>query len=130
VPTFFISHSLADAETAQTVRHALTEELHLEFVEPGPPEDGLALSIESQIQDSDALIAIVSDEKSLWVERDIDLAERLGVPVVPVVVGSAKLPGKLAPSEAIRLDKPGLTSRLAKSLETALSRKHVIAASA
>jgi hypothetical protein len=127
VPTFFISHSLADADTAQTVRQALTEDLHLEFVEPEPPEAGLSLSVESQIQDSDALIAIVSDEKSLWVERDIDLAQRLGVPVVPVVVGSAKLPGKLVASEVIRLDKLGKMSKLAESLEEALSRKHLIA---
>jgi hypothetical protein len=126
VPTFFISHSLADADTAQTVRQALTEDLHLDFVEPEPPEAGLALSVENQIQDSDALIAIVSDEKSLWVERDIDMAERLGVPVVPVVVGSAKLPGRLAAAQMIRLDELGPGSKLAQSLEAALSGKHLI----
>lgn len=123
VPTLFISHSLVDAEAAQTVRHALVDELRLKFVEP-EPEPGLGISIESQIQDSDALIAIVSDEKSLWVERDIDTAEKLGVPVVPIVVGSLeRLPGHLAAREVIRLDEVGL----AKSLQAALSREHVIA---
>ena len=127
VPTLFFSHSLADADTAQAVRQALTEGLQLKFVEPEPLEAGLSLSVENQIQDSDALIAIVSSEKSLWVERDIDLAERLGVPVVPVLVGSAKLSGKLAAIQAIRLDTYDLTSKLAESLKAALSRNRIIA---
>jgi hypothetical protein len=123
VPTLFISHSLVDAEAAQTVRHALTDELRLKFVEP-EPEPGLGISIESQIQDSDALIAIFSDERSLWVERDIDTAEKLGVPIVPVVVGSfQKLPGHLAARSVIRLDEVSLAS----SLKAALRREHVIA---
>jgi hypothetical protein len=127
VPTVFISHSLADAEAAETVRQTLENDLHLEFVEAKPAQPGLPLSVEDLIQESDALIAIVSDRESLWVQREIDMAEKLHVPVVSVVVGSAKLPGSLSSRQFIRLDEAGRGPQFAKSLEEALSLSHVLA---
>ncbi|HYU35902.1 MAG TPA: pYEATS domain-containing protein [Thermoanaerobaculia bacterium] len=127
LPTFFISHSLADTGTAEAVRQALENDLHLEFVEPTSAEPGLPLSVENLIQDSDALIAIVSDKESLWVQREIDMAEKLHVPVVSIVVGSAELPANLSSRQVIRLDEVGQGPRFAKSLEEALSLSHVLA---
>lgn len=122
VPTLFISHSLADAEFAETIRRTLKHDEHLDFAEPTPATPGLPLSVEDLIEDSDALIAIVSDKTGQWVERDIELAERLGVPVVPVVIGTAKLPAKLKSVQVISLDEIG-EGNLARSLETAFSQK-------
>jgi len=126
VPTLFISHSLADAEAAETVRQALENDLHLEFVEPKAAEPGMPLSVENLIQDSDALIAIVSDRESLWVQREIDMAEKLHVPVVSVIVGSAKLPDNLSSRQVIRLDEIGQGPQFARSLEKALSLSDVL----
>jgi len=126
VPTLFISHSLADAEAAERVRQTLEHDLHLDYVEPTPPEPGLPLSVENLIQDSDALIAIVSDKESLWVQREIDMAEKLHVPVVPVIVGSAEIPASLSSRQVIRLADVGQERQFAESLGKALSLNHVL----
>jgi TIR domain/YEATS family len=97
-PSVFVSHSVADNNVARELEDALKAQgievcTAEQTMDPG---DEWAGSIERQLEKADAVVALVSDPHSSFVEQEALTALDLGRYVLPVTVKGATLQGKLS----------------------------------
>jgi hypothetical protein len=97
-PSVFLSYSIADTEIVDALRQALTNggldvRTAQQSVDAG---EAFPLQIAQQLEEVDAVVAVLSNPQSHFVEREAQLARQRGQYVVPVVIGDAKVDSKLS----------------------------------
>lgn len=107
-PSVFVSYSIADSEVVRVLRDSLVNQgidvqTADETVEGEGGEEFLP-QIDRQLQNADAVVALVSDPPSRFVEQEALSAHSKGRYVLPVVLGGATVHGKL--SELARFELP------------------------
>lgn len=102
----FLSAGSADAEVADGLRSSLAERGVEVWSEVDLPSgEAWGLEIERAIAESDAVVAVTSDVRSTWVEREVGVALNQKARVIPVVVGEdAVVPSSLDSLAQIRVD--------------------------
>jgi hypothetical protein len=127
LPTIFVTSSMADARAAKEIRQSLQKEMS--FVDPSQLEleRDVPCSLDTLVEGSDALVAVVSEGVSPWQVQEIRLARKHGVPVIPVLLGEASFPEELGSAQPIRLEVGGANEKasleeLANAIKTRLGR--------
>jgi hypothetical protein len=105
-PSVFLSYSVADSETVNVLCDALAKQgIDVRTAEQSVEAGGDFLpQIDRQLQEADAVVALVSEPPSRFVEQEALTAYKKGRYVIPVVLGGAKVYGKL--SELGRFELP------------------------
>jgi hypothetical protein len=116
-PKVFVSHSLTD----NAIVHELRKALQMQGLEVCTGQSiGAGMDWELEIRDflrsADAVLPVVSDPPSDFVESEAQLAISAGRIVLPVVLGDAKLPPSLLKLSHFRLSEPRNVGGLADSV--------------
>lgn len=125
-PVVFVSHSAADQQFAKKLREALNEH-DVIVLTPDDFEAGLPLeaSLEAALEGSDALLVIESEHPSPWVEHEVALAERIDLPIMPVITSEkVLLPPTLRRVQAVKMQGLGAdeTASVAAAIREALGK--------
>lgn len=118
----FLSAGSADSAVASQLRGSLIDQgvevWSDEDIEPG----GLwNIEIEKALDSSDAVVAVVSDIPSKWMEREVDAATQRGTLVIPVVVGADPvLPAGLRETAQLRVSDLESVQDAARSIADAI----------
>lgn len=108
----FVSHSRADSDVARKLADTLRAEgvdaWVDAYVTPGARWQDV---IRRQLDAADAFVLLISPEPSAWTRFELsEVLKRAWADgskiVLPVLIGSADLPGYLRDQDAIRVDKP------------------------
>jgi hypothetical protein len=105
-PVVFLSYSVADAEIVRPLSDALVKQ-GIDVRTAGQSADtflDVVPSSQRELEGADAVVAILSDPPSRWVEQEALAAHSKGRYVLPVLVGGAKAHGAL--SSVARFELP------------------------
>ena len=97
-PSVFLSFSVADGEVIDKLRNALNSAgIEVKTAEESVEAAGDVFpQIDRQMQEADAVVALVSEPASRWVEQEALTAHKNGRYVIPVVLGGAKVNAQLS----------------------------------
>jgi hypothetical protein len=118
----FLVSSVADRVVVSSLREALERE-GFELATEGDLAPGLPwdVSMPQALRSSDAVIAIVSDLTSPYVESAINLARSLNVPILPVRVGlGSDMPEALRDIQPVRVKESPEIPRFAEQIISGL----------
>jgi transcription initiation factor IIF auxiliary subunit len=117
-PSVFLSYSITDTEVATELTKALaTHGVEVRTAEQSADAgEELMSQIERQLQEADAVVALVSDPPSRWVEQEALAAHRKGRFVLPVLLGGAQAFGGLSELARLELPNPGHVQGLARHI--------------
>jgi len=119
----FLSSSVADSLIARELAENLREKkIFVDDIANLPAGDSWELAIRDQLKSSNAVVALISDNTSGWVSKEIEVAESLNIPVLKVALPSTNL--KLEPPSFQLYDAKGpRVKQLAASLAKYLHAK-------
>jgi transcription initiation factor IIF auxiliary subunit len=92
----FLSCSVADSLVARELADNLRQQkIFVDDIANLPAGESWELLIRDQLKSSNAVVALISDNTSGWVSKEIEVAESLNIPVLKVALTSSNL--KLVP---------------------------------
>jgi hypothetical protein len=107
-PTLFLSSSAADEPFADDLQTALEQE-GIKVLRPSDAPGGMPLAkwIERTAASSKAAVAVISDKKSPWLERELSVFREQKIPIVPVLIGRAQITTDRFGAEAVTAEGGG-----------------------
>ena len=107
-PRVFLSYSGLDRPlVAPLVERLRREGIEVTSPDSIEPAETVARSVGEAIQKADVVAVVTHGDLRGPAEEEVDFARDRGKPVVPILVGTSKLPEALAGFSAVRMNSPG-----------------------
>ena len=119
----FVTSAASDRATVRSLQRSLTSENITVQTTADDAATGASWveQCATTLMGVDALVAVISNRANPWLEQEIRIADRLGIPVVPITLGNAELPIDLRDRQALTVDKhadpSSYATRLAMSIK-------------
>jgi hypothetical protein len=127
-PVVFLTGAAADGGITDSIRRELTAH-RIKVCTASDLDADLPLgrALDALVKQADASIVVISNARSPWLEREMEMLNRHEVTVFPVVIGpETALPQMLEGRQVLRLDDAGDAAALARRLVGEIRSRPVV----